>query len=250
MVALIYNFQLDIQVDSQNELFFGLAESRAADQNFLILPLIVALVVGLLATLALPLGPLLKSMPPLRAYAIDIGGSMAGIALFAALSAFGTSPPLWFGIAAVLVIALDIGRGLSRWTFINVALLLVVVAGVFNHAALRPQEIWSPYYRISSFKATSGLEHITVDAYGDEGYWSFAQAIEDSVRFPFTASLVGAPVDVTGIDFDGDERRGLVAAVERDGTSATISILDLDLTTTAPPVARIVTAYRHWLGIP
>ena len=93
------------------------------------------------------------------------------------------------------------------------------------------------------------VDHITVDAYGDEGYWSFAQAVEDSVGIPFTASLVGAPVDVTGIDFDGDEHRGLVVAVERDGTSASISILDLDFTTAPPPVARIVTAYRRWLGI-
>ncbi|HUR15879.1 MAG TPA: hypothetical protein VMZ33_01220 [Candidatus Limnocylindrales bacterium] len=163
MVALIFNNQLDIQVDSQNELFFGLAESRAADQNFLILPLIVSLVVGLLATLALPLGPLLKSMPPLRAYAIDIGGSMAGIALFAVLSAFGTSPPLWFAIAVALVVVLDIGRGVSMWTAANIAVLAAVLLGVIGHAQARPNEIWSPYYRISSFKASSGLEHLTVD---------------------------------------------------------------------------------------
>lgn len=93
------------------------------------------------------------------------------------------------------------------------------------------------------------VEQITVDAYGDEGFWSFLQAIEDDVRFPFTASLVGAPVEVTGIDFDGDERRGLVATVDRDGTSATISILDLDLAETEQPVAWIVAAYRRWLGI-
>ena len=66
--------------------------------------------------------------------------------------------------------------------------------------------------------------------------------------FPFTASLVGMPVVVTGIDFDGDERRGLVAAVERDRTSATISLLDLDVTETEKPVARLVAAYRRWLG--
>lgn len=93
------------------------------------------------------------------------------------------------------------------------------------------------------------IEQITVDAYGDEGHWSFLQAIEDDARFPFTASLVGTPVVVTGIDFDGDERRGLVATVERDRTSATISILDLDFAATEQPVTRIFAAYRHWLGI-
>ena len=51
VVIYVFNFQLNVQIRSSNELFFGLAESSAADQNFLILPLIVALVAALLATL-------------------------------------------------------------------------------------------------------------------------------------------------------------------------------------------------------
>lgn len=94
------------------------------------------------------------------------------------------------------------------------------------------------------------IEQITVDAYGDEGYWSFLQAIEDKASFPLTASLVGTPVVVTGIDFDGNERRGLVATVEREeGSSATISILDLNLAEPEQPVTRILAAYRRWLGL-
>ena len=42
----------------------ALAENSAADLNFLVLPFVVGLVAALMATLALPLGPLLKSMPP------------------------------------------------------------------------------------------------------------------------------------------------------------------------------------------
>src|SRR6187397_3211733 len=119
VVWFVYQFQLNIQIDSQNELFFGLAENRAADLNFLFLPLVVGLVVALLASLALPLGPLLKSMPPLRAYAIDIAGSMTGIAAFTALSALGTNPIVWFTVAFGLVIALELGRRLSLWTVAN-----------------------------------------------------------------------------------------------------------------------------------
>jgi hypothetical protein len=93
------------------------------------------------------------------------------------------------------------------------------------------------------------VESITIDAYGDEGYWSFLQAIDDEVRFPFTAALVGIPVVVTDVDFDGDERRGLAVTVERDESTATISILDLDLTAADPTVDRLVAAYRRWLGV-
>jgi hypothetical protein len=94
------------------------------------------------------------------------------------------------------------------------------------------------------------VEQITVDAYGAEGYWSFLQAITEDVSFPFTASLVGSPVVVTAVDFDGDERRGLVAAVEREGSSATISLLNLDLAAAEPTIRRFVAAYRRWLGLP
>ena len=76
VVALIYQQPAQHPGRLADEIFFGLAESRAADINFLVLPLIVvASSSALMATLALPLGPLLKCMPPLRAYAIDIGGS-------------------------------------------------------------------------------------------------------------------------------------------------------------------------------
>ena len=54
VVAFVFAFELNVQVRSQDELFFGLAESGAADRDFLILPLVVGLVVALLATLALP----------------------------------------------------------------------------------------------------------------------------------------------------------------------------------------------------
>lgn len=56
------------------------------------------------------------------------------------------------------------------------------------------------------------IDDVTVDAYGaGEQLWSFRQAFDDTARFPFRATVVGADVTVTGVDFDGDERRGLVA---------------------------------------
>jgi hypothetical protein len=77
----------------------------------------------------------------------------------------------------------------------------------------------------------------------------FLKEITDQVSFPCTASLVGMPVVVTAVDFDGDERRGLVAAVERDRTSVTVCLLDLEVTGAEPTLARPVTAYQRWLGV-
>ncbi|CAN5826181.1 hypothetical protein BH24CHL6_BH24CHL6_00260 [soil metagenome] len=161
VVALIGHLQLNVQVRSSEEIFFGLAESGAADLNFLVLPLVVSLVVALLATLALPLGPLLKSMWPLKAYAIDIVGSMSGIAAFAVLSALGTDPIVWFAVAFALVAAVEIGRTRYRWALLNSVVLGAVLVLVLLQA--RPNEIWSPYYRIDFFTDRTGKVHLTVD---------------------------------------------------------------------------------------
>lgn len=161
VVAIVSFFQLNVQVQSVDEIFFGLAESQAADVNFLVLPLVIGLVVTLLATLAMPLGPLLKSMWPLKAYAIDIIGSMSGIAGFAVLSALGTPPEIWFFVAIALVIALEIGRNRFRWALVNSAVLAAVM--VILVAGSSRESIWSPYYRIDLFTAGGGIQHLTVD---------------------------------------------------------------------------------------
>lgn len=62
------------------------------------------------------------------------------------------------------------------------------------------------------------VEEILVDAYGpDEQLWAFRQFFEDEATFPFPAEVVGAPVEVVVVDYDSDERRGLVARCRRDG---------------------------------
>ena len=180
VAIIVVGFQLNVQVRSSDEIFFGLAESGAADLNFLVLPLIVGLVVALLATLALPLGPLLKSMRPLKAYAIDIVGSMTGIAAFTLLSASGTPPFIWFTVVAVLVIALDVGRGVSGWTTLNALALAGVVLGVFiRGSAIVGTEDWSPYYRINTFQDVNGVEHINVDGIPHQALHPLGGRIEE-----------------------------------------------------------------------
>ena len=94
------------------------------------------------------------------------------------------------------------------------------------------------------------IEQITVDAYGDEGYWSFLQALTDDAERPFHGTIADADVRVEAFDFDGNERRGITARVTRDGTTHIVSLLDVHVPDDAAPTAfRIVAAYRRWLGI-
>ncbi|HXG26919.1 MAG TPA: hypothetical protein VNL94_08750 [Candidatus Binatia bacterium] len=151
VVVLITQLELNVQIDSTDELFFGLAENRAADVNFLVLPLVFALVTALMATLAIPLGPLLRSMPPLQAYGWDIVGSMLGIAGFTALSAAGTPPILWFTVATILV-ALLLGGTPSGGLLIRLpAVAALAIVLIVTYRATTGTEIWSPYYRINMY---------------------------------------------------------------------------------------------------
>jgi hypothetical protein len=150
VVLLITRAQINVQLGSPDEIFFGPQNSHSADANYLLLPFIVVLVTVVMAGLAVPLGGLLTAMPPLRAYAIDIAGSMAGIAGFTVLSAIGTNPVLWFSVVAVLLALGGLGVGLTRWSALS-AIAMLGVIGLAMIAQGRGDR-WSPYYRIHEYE--------------------------------------------------------------------------------------------------
>ena len=94
------------------------------------------------------------------------------------------------------------------------------------------------------------IDDILVDAYGDdEQLWAFRQAFEDKVVVPAEAFVVGEPVTVMRIDYDGNERRGLTARCRReDGSEQVIAACDL-IFPEGSAAARYMAAYRRWLGI-
>ena len=126
----------------------GLGMSAADAER--VLPATVILVIVYCATALLfaafgqYIGRLFRTHPPLRAYSIEVAGSLVGIGLFALLSHWQTSPTVWFSIGFVALLALlpfrvrDVG--------------IVVVLAVVVLAWTRPAatgHTWSPYYRIS-----------------------------------------------------------------------------------------------------
>jgi SAM-dependent methyltransferase len=159
VVAVVGTLQLNVQLLSPDQLFFGLAESSTSNIGFVVVPVVVALVTILMASLALPLGPLLTSMPPLRAYGVDVAGSMAGIAGFALLSALSTPPPIWFAVLGGLLALLAAGKPITRWSVLTgAAITSVVVLSVVQASGT----IWSPYYRINVFR-NNGTEIVNVN---------------------------------------------------------------------------------------
>jgi SAM-dependent methyltransferase len=98
-------------------------------------------------------------MPPLRAYAFDIAGSMIGIAAFVGLSAAETPPVVWFSVLAFLVILLAAGTGISAR---RVPSLIALVAVIWLARSAAGQ-IWSPYYRIDTYTGGNGQTYINVN---------------------------------------------------------------------------------------
>jgi spermine/spermidine synthase len=168
LVILVTQFRVSIELTSPDEIFFGLSESQGADINFLVLPGLVVIATMIMAGLAVPLGGLLRSMPPLRAYSIDIAGSMTGIALFTGLSATGTPPIVWFSAVAVLVSLLGLGVGLSRRSLVTVASMAAVLAIV--GLKMPAGQVWSPYYRIDEYQS-SGIGAINVNGIPHQAMW-------------------------------------------------------------------------------
>jgi Calcium binding len=92
------------------------------------------------------------------------------------------------------------------------------------------------------------IAEVLVDAYGeDEQLWSFRQWFEDTATFPFRATVVGAEVEVIHVDYDGDDRRGLVARCTRDGQRQSVSLVDVAPTDSiSTDTAALLAAYRRW----
>jgi hypothetical protein len=78
---------------------------------------------------------------------------------------------------------------------------------------------------------------------------AFRQAFEDDVPIAADAFVIGEPVSVIAIDYDGNERRGLTARCRReDGSEHVVAAPDLEFPQGSSG-AWYLAAYRKWLGL-
>ena len=102
----------------------------------------------LLALFFVPLGALMgaefKRLPPLRAYSVDVAGSLLGILLFAGLSAARQPPLVWFALGFGLWVL----ASLDDWRYAAGIGLTAVVVMIADPSRGNAREYWSPYYRI------------------------------------------------------------------------------------------------------
>jgi SAM-dependent methyltransferase len=117
----------------------GLRSDETFVRNVAIMLALLALVVAIFAALGARLGELFETLPPLRAYAIDLAGSLAGVAAATALAALRTSPPVWL-LVALLPVAIWHSRTIVSW----ISLVGIVILAALTIRGAQ----FSPYNRI------------------------------------------------------------------------------------------------------
>ena len=92
------------------------------------------------------------------------------------------------------------------------------------------------------------IEQATVDCYGEhEEFWGFLAALEDELQFPFTATVLGDRLKVIGINSErSGERKGIMIAVEKRGSSYAFPLSELDVNDLDGDNGAWVQAYLLW----
>lgn len=161
LVAVTRLSQFELYIPSTQVLYYAASETVAPPENAIVLPIIFFLVTVSFVILARPLGILLRSLPPLQAYTLDILGSLAGIATFFMMSYFSLPPLVWFLILIILVVLATPVRNRIRQAPFYIG-VLVIVFGVGQGSS------WSPYYRIQVEPDVDGGYAINVNNVGHQ----------------------------------------------------------------------------------
>ena len=145
------------RVPSTSTIYFtsGTAEPVVPVESTLLLPLLFTAVAALFVTVAHRMGRELAGRPPLRAYVINLLGSLAGVAAFALVSWLELPPIVWFGVAAAAALPF-VFDGRRLVAAVNIALLAASLVVVYR---MQGDSLWSPYYRITALSGQGRHRH-------------------------------------------------------------------------------------------
>jgi hypothetical protein len=143
LVSFVLAFPVILQTLSGPHPFQGLKGSPALPQP-VSLGVVFLLVAAVMAGLGQGTARLFVGFRPLRAYRLDILGSLAGIAAFTGLS-FLDQPPGTWGVIACAGLVILLAPRVRWWQFIAVG----GVATLLLLESFTPAQEWSPYNKIT-----------------------------------------------------------------------------------------------------
>ena len=110
--------------------------------NYVILVLFFALNTMVFVPLGQILGEQMQGLDPLKAYSINVAGSLAGIAAFSAVSILRLQPTAWF---LMILLAYSAFRRMDFNYMSTAVLILVTIYSIDLYSGA----VWSPYYMIN-----------------------------------------------------------------------------------------------------
>lgn len=147
VIAVAYFFRLEVAIPATSSIYFtsGTAEPVVPIESTVFLPIIFVVVAALFVALAQRMAREMAALAPLRAYTINLAGSLAGVAAFALASWLEWPPSIWFALAVLAAVPLFHRVRLAPAAGAAAALVLTLgLVHVTSHGA-----IWSPYYKIT-----------------------------------------------------------------------------------------------------
>ena len=151
LVGFVLAFPVILATLSGPDPYHGLFGTKALPRP-VSLAVIFVLAVAVMAGFGQAVARLFVTFEPLKAYRLDVFGSIAGTAAFTLL-AFLELPPVAWGVIAAGGFVLLMGRSARWWQYAAAAVVVIMLAiesGV-------PNQQWSPYYKISA--QLSGKAH-------------------------------------------------------------------------------------------
>ena len=108
VIAAVYFFRLEVAVPTSGSIYFssGTAEKVVVVESTMLLPLLFVIVAALFATLAQRMGREMAQLPPLKAYTMNLAGSLAGVVALGLISWLELPPTVWFGLAFAAAVPL------------------------------------------------------------------------------------------------------------------------------------------------
>ena len=162
VIGAVRYFRLEVAVAPAGSIYFssGTSQKVVLVESTMLLPLLFVIVAALFATLAQRMGREMAQLPPLRAYTVNLAGSLAGVAALGVISWLELPPVVWFAVAFAAAVPLlltpevtpDPAAAAAAWrpplalVAVNLVLLAASLGIVYGMAR---GAIWSPYYKIT-----------------------------------------------------------------------------------------------------
>lgn len=186
--------------ETRHEVFIGNAYISGIALKRIPIELNLALIFILTATVFVGVGQLLgramETMPPLKAYSINIGGGVAGIALFTICSFMALPAPVWFLVCFAILAKFLMGRDMERKA-LNISLLgsTLLMIFLFSSSVGNYSVYWSPYYKVTFQDEWPNFKTLTVNEVGHQVIWNPGneRIIMTSVPYLLWKNTHGAP---------------------------------------------------------